>query len=36
MEHRTVQEHSSRWSELALLACAIFVVLAYVVLRATT
>jgi len=32
MEYRTSQEHSDRWSGLALLASAIFVVLAYVVL----
>jgi len=35
-ENRTVQEHSNRWSEVALLACAIQVIFAYLVLRATT
>jgi hypothetical protein len=30
MEHRSAQENGGRWSDLALLACAIFVVLAYI------
>jgi hypothetical protein len=30
MEHRSAQENSSRWSDLALLACALLAVFAHI------